>query len=306
MNIILVSNRFAKTRSISLSPGHLLLTVLLAFCLLFAAVLCTQFAIIRFQPDLMGSDMRGWLASMQPEQKKQQQPEFSDGLDALAKRLGQMQAQLLRLDTLGARLATQNGIKPQEIDFSSFPAQGGPFIPAAQQNVTLDSLKQQMGDLSTVLNDRGDKLATLDAMQLQNRLDQKMIPSALPIIGAELSSGYGWRIDPFTGRKAMHEGLDFMAPQGTPILASAGGIVVYAGMHPEFGNMVEIDHGNNIVTRYGHASRLLVKVGQMVQRGQKIAEVGSTGRSTGSHLHFEVRYKGIAQNPRSFLKIAAG
>jgi len=306
MDIILVSNRFAKTRSISLNLSHLLLTALLAFCLLFAAVLSAQFAIIRFQPDVMGSGMRSWLASLQPDEQKQQHSDFSNGLDAMAKRLGQMQAQLLRLDTLGARLAKQNGIKPQEIDFSSFPAQGGPYIPAAQQEVTMDSIKQQMADLSTLLSDRGDKLATLDALQLQNRLDQKMFPSALPITGRETSSGFGWRIDPFTGRKAMHEGLDFMAPQGTPILASAGGIVVYAGMHPEFGNMVEIDHGNNIVTRYGHASKLLVKVGQMVRRGQEIAEVGSTGRSTGSHLHFEVRYKNIAQNPLRFLKIAVG
>ncbi len=306
MNIILVSNRFAKTRSITLNASHLLLTALLAFCLLLAAVLSAQYAIIRFQPDVIGSEMRGWLANVQSDDQQQQQSYFRDGLDAMAKRLGQMQAQLLRLDTLGARLAKLNGIKSQEIDFNPYPGQGGPYIPVAQQEVTMDSIRQQMEDLSTLLNDRSDKLATLETLQLKNRLDQKMFPSKLPIIGAEISSGFGWRIDPFTGKQALHEGLDFIAPQGTSILASAGGIVVYAGMNTEYGNMVEIDHGNNIVTRYGHASKLLVRVGQMVRRGQKIAEVGSTGRSTGSHLHFEVRYKGIAQNPRRFLEIAAG
>jgi len=100
----------------------------------------------------------------------------------------------------------------------------------------------------------------------------------------------------------MHEGVDFMAEAGSAILASAGGVVVYADTHPQYGNMVEIDHGNDIVTRYAHASKLLVKVGQVVRRGDKIAEVGSTGRSTGNHLHFEVRYKGIAQNPVRFLQ----
>jgi murein DD-endopeptidase MepM/ murein hydrolase activator NlpD len=104
----------------------------------------------------------------------------------------------------------------------------------------------------------------------------------------------------------MHEGVDFMVNAGTPILASAGGVVAYADLHPQYGNMVEIDHGNDIVTRYAHASRLLVKVGHVVRRGEKVAEVGSTGRSTGNHLHFEVRYKGIAQNPVRFLKKNAG
>jgi murein DD-endopeptidase MepM/ murein hydrolase activator NlpD len=103
----------------------------------------------------------------------------------------------------------------------------------------------------------------------------------------------------------MHEGVDYMVAAGTPITASAGGVVAYSDKHPQYGNMVEIDHGNDIITRYAHASRLMVKVGQVVRRGDKIAEVGSTGRSTGSHLHFEVRYKGIAQNPVRFLRKAA-
>ena len=306
MNIILVSNRFAKTRSITLNISHVILAAFLAFCLLLAAVLSAQYAFLRFQPDALGTELRDWLSNVQPDEQKQQQSYFRDGLDAMAKRLGQMQAQLLRLDTLGTRLAKLNGIKPQEIDFDQHPAQGGPYIPAAQQNVTMDSIRLQMNDLSTLLSDRSDKLVTLETLQMQNSLDKKLFPSKLPIINAEMSSGFGWRTDPFTGQQALHEGLDFMAPEGTPILASAGGIVVYAGTHPQYGNMIEIEHGNDIVTRYGHASKLLVKVGQMVRRGQKIAEVGSTGRSTGSHLHFEVRYRGIAQNPRRFLEIAAG
>jgi len=229
-----------------------------------------------------------------------------NGLDDLAVRVGQMQAQMLRLNTLGARLAKMSGMKPQEFNFDQLPPQGGPYIPASQPDISLESLGQQLTKLSLILSDRSDKLVAIETMLMQTSLDKRKFPSAAPVSTVNFSSNFGWRIDPFTGKKAMHEGIDFVAIKGTPIMASADGIVVYAARHPQYGNMVEIDHGNDIVTRYAHASKLLVKVGQVVRRGQKIAEVGSTGRSTGNHLHFEVRYKGIAQNPIRFLKHSAG
>lgn len=292
MDIILVSNRFAKARSITLNGGHLLLAVGALLAVVFAA----QYAVARFQSEAVGAQAEG---------QQKQQSYLRDGMDALAMRVGQMQAQVLRLDTLGARLAKMSGMKPQEFNFEQAPPQGGPFVPAMQPNVSMSSLEQQLASLSVLLNDRNDKLVAMETLLMQDSLDKKKFPSATPVSGGDYSSNFGWRIDPFTGKNAMHEGVDFMAPQGTPIMASAAGVVVYAGFHPEYGNMVEIDHGNDIVTRYGHASRLLVKVGQVVRRGQEIGEVGSTGRSTGSHLHFEVRYKGIAQNPRRFLESAA-
>jgi len=147
-------------------------------------------------------------------------------------------------------------------------------------------------------------LAALETLLQQDRLRKKMLNTIQPVNSGWYSSNFGWRLDPFTGKSAMHEGVDYVVPQGTPIHAAASGIVVYADMHPQFGNLVEIDHGNDILTRYAHASRILVKVGQMVKRGQKIAEVGSTGRSTGAHLHFEVRIRGLAQNPNRFLRLA--
>ncbi|MBI3902257.1 MAG: M23 family metallopeptidase [Nitrosomonadales bacterium] len=306
MDIILVSSRFAKARSITLKGRHLLLAASCALALLLAAVFAAQYAIIRFQPEALSPEMRAWLASAQSEGRQSQQSYFRDGLDAMAMKLGQMQAQLLRLDTLGARLAKLSGMKPQEFNFEQAPPQGGPYLPAQQQDVSMADMDKQLASLSVLLNDRNDKLVALEALLMQNSLDRRMFPSSAPITDGDASSDFGWRIDPFTGKNAMHEGVDFMAQEGTPILASAGGIVVYAGSHPQYGNMVEVDHGNDIVTRYGHASRLLVKVGQVVRRGEKIAEVGSTGRSTGNHLHFEVRYKGIAQNPRRFLENAAG
>ena len=128
-----------------------------------------------------------------------------------------------------------------------------------------------------------------------------MMPTMLPVKAPYNASGFGRRIDPFTGQWAMHEGIDFLAEPGSPVAAAAGGVVVFAGFHPQYGYMVDIDHGNDLVTRYAHCSKLLVKEGDVVARGRKIAEVGSTGRSTGPHLHFEVRFRGTAQNPTKFL-----
>jgi len=307
MDIILVSDRLAKARSITLKGRHLLLAVLLAFSMLLLAVFAAQYAIIRFQPDILNTEMRTWLAGTQAEGQQKQQSYFRDGLDAMAVRLGQMQAQLLRLDTLGARLAKLSGMKPQEFNFDQLPAQGGLYLPAPapQRDVSMDSLDQQLSSLSVLLNDRNDKLVALETLLLQDSLDKRLFPSMAPVSNSWHSSNFGWRIDPFTGANAMHDGVDFVAAEGTPVHASAGGMVVYADYHAQYGNMVEIDHGNDIVTRYAHASRLLVKVGQVVRTGQEIASVGSTGRSTGNHLHFEVRYKGIAQNPVRFLENAA-
>lgn len=306
MNIILVSNRFAKARSITLTGMHVMVLLLVASVVFVAAVLSAQYAIVRFQPSLMGNELRTWLASAQQDEQQKQQAYLHKSLDTMAMRLGQMQAQLLRLDGLGARLAKMTGMKPQEFSFDKLPAQGGPYLPAPlQQDVSLASMEQQMAELNGLLSDRSDKLVALETLLMQDSLSKKMLPSVAPIVDGWYSSNFGWRIDPFTGKNAMHEGVDYMVPAGTSIYASAGGVVVYADTHPQYGNMVEIDHGNQVVTRYAHASKLLVKVGDVVRRGREIAKVGSTGRSTGNHLHFEVRYRGIAQNPVRFLQKAA-
>ncbi len=305
MNIILVSNRFAKARSVTLTGTHAMIALTMALILFLAAVLTVQYAIVRFQPGAVSDELRGWLASAQAAEQQKEQAYLHKSLDAMAMRLGQMQAQLQRLDGLGARLAKMTGMKPQEFSFGQAPAQGGPFIPAMPQAVTFTLMDNQMVELSELLKDRGDKLVALETLLQQDRLDKKMLPSVAPVTTAWYASNFGWRIDPFTGQSAMHEGVDYMVPEGTPIYASAGGVVVYADTHPQYGNMVEIDHGNEVITRYAHASKLLVKVGDVVRRGHEIAKVGSTGRSTGNHLHFEVRYKGSAQNPVRFLQKAA-
>ena len=305
MNIILVSGRLAKTRRITLDGWQIALLALLLSVLMLGAAFALQYAVVRYAPEGLSEEMRTLLSKVQNEEQQKQQVYLHSSLDAMATRVGQMQAQLQRLDALGARLAKLTGMKPDEFQFSRPPAQGGPLIVLPAQEMSTSMLDQQMNRLANVVNDRSDKLLALETMLLQNQLSRKLLPSIPPVRVGWYSSNFGWRLDPFTGTNAMHEGVDYVVDAGTPIHASAGGVVAYAGMHPQYGNMVEIDHGNDIITRYAHASKLLVKVGQVVRRGDKIAEVGSTGRSTGNHLHFEVRYKGIAQNPVRFLEKAA-
>lgn len=306
MNIILVSNRYAKARSLTLTGVHVFVAGLVMAILFVAAVLMAQYAIVRLQSGVISDELRTWLASAQADEQRKQEIYLRQSLDAMAVRLGQMQAQLQRLDSLGARLAKMSGMKPGEFSFDLAPARGGPYLPSLpQQEVSMKSLGEQLEGLSVLLSDRSDKLVALETLLQQDRLDKKMLPSIAPVRSSWYSSNFGWRLDPFTGQNALHEGVDYMVPEGTPIYASSGGVVVFAGLHPQYGNMVELDHGNQITTRYAHASKVLVKVGEVVRRGQEIARVGNTGRSTGNHLHFEVRYKGIAQNPVRFLQQAA-
>ena len=305
MNIILVSGSLAKTRRITLYGWHVALLLLLLSVLMLGGSFALQYLEVRYVPESLSDDMHNLLSQVQSDEQQKQQVYLHSSLDAMAARVGQMQAQLQRLDALGGRLAKLTGMKPDEFQFSKPPAQGGPLVTFPAQEMSAGLLDQQMQILSNVVNDRNDKLLALETMLLQNQLSRKLLPSIPPVNEGYYSSNFGWRLDPFTGVPAMHEGVDFVADAGTPIYASAGGVIDYASYQPDYGNMVEIDHGNDIVTRYAHASKLLVKVGQVVRRGEEIAEVGSTGRSTGNHLHFEVRYKGIAQNPVRFLEKAA-
>lgn len=305
MNIILVSHGMAKTRSITLGTRQITLVMLLlvVVTMLFASAL--QNVILRFAPQSLSDAARTVLMSSREVELQKQQTYLEASLQAMAAQVGQMQAQMQRLDALGGRLAKITGMNPTEFSFDKPSAQGGPLITNSSAQILVGDLQQQLDNLTHVVSDRGDKLSALQTMLMQNQLSQKLLPSIAPVKDGWYSSNFGWRVDPFTGQSAMHEGVDYVVPEGTPIYASAGGVVSYADMHPSYGNMVEIEHGNDIITRYAHASKLFVKVGQVVRRGDKIAEVGSTGRSTGNHLHFEVRYKGSAQNPVRFLQNAA-
>lgn len=303
MNVILISNNLAKPKTVTLTSRHL---VVLAGAFLAAAVLMAMvlnYLSLRYADKIDSPMLRSLVLSVQQEEQQKSQSYLRDSLNAMAVRMGQMQAQLLRLDSVGARLAELAGIKPQEFLFNQTPGQGGVLPHLPSQDMSFIEFNNRIQELSRIVDDRADKLGALDSLLMQDRLRKKMLPSVMPVNAKWYSSGFGARIDPFTGRSAFHEGVDFIAATGTPIVAAANGVVVYSDYHPEYGNMIDVDHGNDLVSRYAHASKRMVKSGQIVVRGQKIAEVGSTGRSTGPHLHFEVRHRGLPQNPSRFLKM---
>lgn len=242
------------------------------------------------------------MAAAQQGEKQKAHEFVQQNLNAMAVKLGEMQAQLTRLDALGDRLSSVAGIKPQEFRLNEPPGLGGAHsVSFAPQNLSMQDFNQKLETLSRQMENRTDMLGVLEAQMFEQAVKKKLLPTILPVSGTYNASSYGMRIDPFSGQHTMHEGIDFLADTGTPIIAAAGGVVHFAGFHPQYGNMIDVDHGNDLVTRYAHTSKLLVKEGDLIRRGRKIAEVGSTGRSTGSHLHFEVRFKGVPQNPGRFL-----
>ncbi len=301
MNIILVSGRLTKARTITLGLKHIAGAA--AFVLL--AVLLTSgllnFAMIRYAAELLF--LKKQVLSIQQTQLIENESYMRDHLNAMAQRLGQMQAQLLRLDTLCERLTKLAGFKPQDFQFNELPGRGGVQSSVSNRDASLGDMTKMVDLLTRQVDDRGDKLSPLESLFTIDSAKKKLIPTMLPVIGGVYNSNFGWRIDPFSGQHSLHEGIDFAGAPGTPILAAAGGVVVYAEYHAGYGNMVEINHGNDLITRYAHASKLHVKVGEMVLRGTKIAEMGSSGRSTGTHLHFEVRQRGVAVNPAQFLQL---
>ena len=229
-------------------------------------------------------------------------------LDAMARRVGELQAKLIKLEAMGERVSTAAGFKPGE--FKAMPisgstaGQGGPFVPfAAGAGHSIEGLSGVVSSLDIETDERTDVFTLLESRLLESRLRTSMIPNSPPVIGP-VGSGFGFRADPFSGRAALHTGLDFPQEAGTKVRASAAGVVLSRAHHPDYGHLVELDHGNGLTTRYAHNSRVLVKDGDLVKRGQAIAEVGSTGRSTGAHLHFEVLIDRVPQDPAKFLAVA--
>jgi murein DD-endopeptidase MepM/ murein hydrolase activator NlpD len=303
VHIIVLSSRLAKPRSITLSGGHLLLGGLVVATGVVALASVLFYATLFYAADIRLPFLESALASVQARQSEKTETFLRENLNVLAVKLGEMQAQLVRLDALGDRLASLAGFKPGDFRFSESPGRGG-ALPAgsAVRDLSLVDLKRQVDALSRRLENRSDNLGILENTLFDARVKTRLLPTVTPVDASWSASSFGWRIDPFTGQNALHEGVDFISDVGTPIFAAAGGVVIFAGFHHQYGNMIEIDHGNDFISRYAHASKLQVKEGEVVLRGRKIAEVGSTGRSTGPHLHFEVRYRGVAQNPAKFLR----
>ncbi len=226
-----------------------------------------------------------------------------DELAALTTRLGRLQAEVVRLEALGQRLVEVAGLDGKEFDFRHEPPQGGPVADEATGRIpSAASLAEEIDRLARTLGDREGKLAALETLYRERRLHDQARPKGRPIRKGWISSYFGIRTDPFTGRKEMHKGLDLAGKMGSEVVAVADGVVTWSGKRYGYGNLVEINHGNGYVTRYGHNSRLLVEPGEVVRRGQVIALMGSTGRSTGPHVHFEVLAKGRQIDPAPFVR----
>ena len=306
MHIILVSNRLATAKSISLGKRHLLMGLVLLTASVLVLSSSMFYLVFRHAIEIKLPMVQELLLSAQEQQARNAKEFMRENLNAMAVRVGQMQAQLVRLDALGERLSALAGVKPQEFRMNALPGRGG-ALPSSMpvQDLSMVDLSGQLDALSKHMENRYDYLGILENRLFDAKMKKKLMPTVKPVDVEWNASSFGWRIDPITGQNAMHEGIDFLVDTGTPIHAAAAGLVVVAKFHPQYGYMIDIDHGNDFTTRYAHASKLLVKAGDLVQRGAVIAESGSTGRSTGPHVHFEVRYKGVAQNPNRFLKVSA-
>lgn len=297
MHIILVSNRLATARTLTITRRMVVAAIFGFVLLAFLTSFVFSWVGVRFNLPFA----ERLVALVQQEQAQKTQAFVRDNLDTMAVKLGQMQAQLLRLDSLSERVAALAGIKPPEKTGDGKAGQGGPLVVSSAPLSPLE-LQREVDRLAQVVEQRSDNLTALESQLMESRIKANLLPTILPIEASHIGSTFGHRLDPIAGVHAMHEGIDFVAEPGTRVISAAGGVVTAAEYHPQYGNLVEIDHGNDFSSRYAHLSKLLVKSGQVIKRGQEIGASGNTGRSTGPHLHFEVRYKGAAQNPARFLQ----
>jgi len=300
LQIIVVDKRLSRARTLTLNPrmfvvaaSGLAVAVLLSVIGLYAVTFRIAASVeIPYVRDLASSLMR--------DEIERNEQFMRDNVSAMARRLGEMQAQLMRLDALGERVAKLAGIRPEEFNFRDLPGRGGIESKDARP-LSMTELSDQVDRVARGVESRADYLDVVESELLSAQVRGALLPQNTPVTEGFVGSGFGTRVDPFSGQLSMHAGLDFAAPVGAPILAAAGGVVSAAEYNPAYGNMVVIEHGNGLQTLYAHASKIDVRAGEIVRKGQQIARVGSTGRSTGSHLHFEVHVNGVPQNPARYL-----
>ena len=303
INVIIVSKFFQTPKKLSLGQPKVAAAVLGAFLLMVSVAFGAGFA-VRGSDDVAQArvdKLRQDLGRQQAQLAKAREDAQRE-INAVAARVGELQAQANRLNALGQRLTRDGKLSDGEFNFDKVPGMGGneavEDVPAGDLLKSLDSLKAQF-------DQSGQQLSVLESMMYNQQLQLAAIPSGRPSQGY-ITSGFGTRTDPFRGGLAHHLGIDFDANTGDPVAAAAGGVVSFAGVKAGYGNVVEVDHGNGYSTLYGHNSRLVVRAGDLVRPGQTLARAGSTGRSTGPHVHFEVHVNGRPVNPRKFLDKVGG
>lgn len=305
MNIIFVRKHKGHSGHITLGRGSVLLAAFLGLLIIPAVLVYGGYWIgsqgARYAPDELHTVMSRELRA-QKRQLTELNRTAQDNINALASRLGRLQSHVIRLDALGDRLTKLGRLDAGEFDFGTAPGQGGPENPDAATSMHYADFMRELEELTRQLESREQQLAVLEDMMMNRNLDEEVRPSGRPITKGWLSSYFGVRTDPFTGRPDYHEGLDFAGPDGGDVVAVANGVVTWASDRYGYGNLVEINHGKGYITRYGHNKDIVVKVGDMVNKGQVIAHIGSTGRSTGPHVHFEVLRNGHPVNPLKYVQ----
>jgi murein DD-endopeptidase MepM/ murein hydrolase activator NlpD len=303
MNVIFVGRKSGRVKQLDLRhPLILAAAAALVFLLVGGAFSVGVGLGVRHRGASTVDQLGGWSKALVGEQQQIDDVRrmLQEKVNALAMRVGQMNANVIRLDALGKRLTRMANLNDGEFDFGNPPALGG-AEGVDGQPAQIPSLTAMVDDLQTQLSSREQELGVLENLILTRELNKQVYPEGRPVQDGWISSYFGRRADPFTGYLAVHKGVDFAGPPGTKITAVAAGLVTFAGERSGFGEMVEINHGNGLATRYCHNEKLLVKQGDMVSKGQEVALMGSTGHSTGPHLHFEVLKNGTQVDPLHFI-----
>lgn len=301
MNIIIYSRARGRARQISLDRPLPMAAALVAVALVFVAGFGAARLLSPTGPVESLARMERRIVT-QREALESTRVEARRELDALAARLGQLNAHVIRLDALGRRLVTMAGLDDGEFNFDDAPAQGGPEADEPDTPVESAEINRMLNDLALQLEDRAGQLEVLEQLMERRRLTSEQKPEGRPVSSGWLSSYFGKRTDPISGKQGYHRGLDFAGNEGSDVLAVAAGVVTWSGKRYGYGNLVEINHGNGLVTRYAHNQENLVEVGETVKKGQAIAHMGATGRATGAHVHFEVLKDGSKINPLAYVQ----
>lgn len=303
MNIILLPKSRKSPININLSSKAALLSFLLIIFAVptFCISLGYGVALVKYK-NASEHNVTAFELEKQKQEVSQVVESAQYSINALTQRLGQLQAHAIRLDALGKRLVELAHLEQGEFDFENPPAVGGPEVRSAVDALEGAELVRALEQLSAQFEDREQQLSILETLLMNKILLEETVPTGRPVGTGWISSHFGKRTDPFTGKQAYHYGVDFAGKEGSRILSVASGVVTWSGERYGYGTMVEVDHGNGYVTRYGHNKKNLVTVGDVVQKGDAIALMGSSGRSTGPHVHFEVLRNGKAVNPVTYLR----
>jgi murein DD-endopeptidase MepM/ murein hydrolase activator NlpD len=309
MQLFLVSKSRKKSQTLTFGPAALSVFLILGVVvglLIFHAGSIYAINLTRGSfKDLYSQTAPIWSQEIDVQQQmlNQAQENAKKNLDALAARLSKLQSHVMRLDALGARLANMADLNEIEFDINSAPGLGGPQSVNIQGTMEVSGFIAALEELNSKIQDRSEKLTAMESMLIDRTLQEQTLPTGSPTMDGWISSLFGSRADPITGKIEFHDGIDYAGKVGSPLLAVASGIVTWSGVRYGYGNMVEINHGNGYQTRYAHNKKNLVVVGQKVEQGEIIALMGSSGRSTGPHVHFEVVNNGKAVDPKKYISL---